>query len=253
MSLYRFVYYSGIAGGWAALLAWMLAERLLFTGGGMGTVIGVAALVGAAIGGGLNLASGMANARWQRQLSRLLAGFLAGGIGGALGGLAGNLVFLRVSGWLFAGRTIGWTLMGLAIGAAGGICDKSRRQTRNGALGGAIGGLLGGLLFDPLTAAGSGMAARATAFVILGVSIGALVGLAQLVLKEAWLTVVNGYRPGREWILGRDVTTLGRGDHLPLPFWGIRAGTWNQNTPGSCGSPTAPSSSKTTTAGWGRD
>ena len=101
-----------------------------------------------------------------------------------------------------------------------GIWDKSRRQTRNGALGGAIGGLLGGLLFDPLTGAGSGMAARATAFVILGVSIGALVGLAQLVLKEAWLTVVDGYRPGREWIIGQDVTTLGRGDHLPLPFLG---------------------------------
>ena len=230
MSLYRFVYYSGVAGGWAALLAWMLAEGLLWRhGGGMGTVIGVAALVGAAIGGGLNLASGTANALWQRQLPRFLAGILGGGVGGAVGGLAGNLAFLllglltgpdRVSGWLFAGRALGWSLMGLAIGAAGGICDKSRRQTRNGALGGAIGGLLGGLLFDPLTAAGSGMAARATAFVILGASIGALVGLAQLVLKEAWLTVVNGYRPGREWIIGQDVTILGRGDHLPLPFLG---------------------------------
>ena len=34
------------------------------------------------------------------------------------------------------------------------------------------------------------------------------------------MTVVDGYRPGREWIIGQDVTTLGRGDHLPLPFLG---------------------------------
>jgi hypothetical protein len=58
------------------------------------------------------------------------------------------------------------------------------------------------------------------AFVILGVSIGALVGLTHVVLMEAWLTVVDGFRPGRQLILTKPVTFLGRGDHLPLPFLG---------------------------------
>jgi len=64
------------------------------------------------------------------------------------------------------------------------------------------------------------MFSRALAFVILGLSVGALIGLTQVVLKEAWLTVVDGFRPGRQLILSQSVTTLGRGDHLPLPFLG---------------------------------
>jgi hypothetical protein len=99
---------------------------------------------------------------------------------------------------------------------------RTSRKLRNGALGGFCGGLLGGTLFGiiRMTAAGSVLTARAIAFVILGVSIGALVGLTQVVLKEAWLTVLDGFRPGRQLILAQNVTTLGRGDHLPLPFLG---------------------------------
>ena len=47
MSLGRFVYYSAVVGGWAAFLAWMLAEALVLHGGsqfGMAVVVGVAAL-----------------------------------------------------------------------------------------------------------------------------------------------------------------------------------------------------------------
>ncbi len=220
MSLGRFVYYCAVVGGWAAFAAWMLAEGLLLHGGeafGTLTVMGVGALVGAAIGAGLNLVSGMTNAQWRRQLARLPSGLLGGGIGGAVGGLLGNLAFLVLP--LTLSRAVGWMIMGLAIGAAEGIYEKSSRKCRNGAIGGALGGLLGGLLFQAI-ASDSSMAARATAFVILGTAIGALVGLTQLVLKEAWLTVVDGFRPGRELILGQNVTMLGRGDHLPLPFLG---------------------------------
>jgi hypothetical protein len=41
-----------------------------------------------------------------------------------------------------------------------------------------------------------------------------------VILKEAWLTVLDGYRPGRQLILTQPVTTLGRAEHLPLPFMG---------------------------------
>jgi hypothetical protein len=54
----------------------------------------------------------------------------------------------------------------------------------------------------------------------LGLCLGALIGLTQVVLREAWLTVVDGYRTGRQLIISRPVTVLGRGDHLPLPFLG---------------------------------
>ena len=44
-----------------------------------------------------------------------------------------------------------------------------------------------------------------------------------MVLKEAWLTVLDGFRPGRQLILSRELTVLGRADHLPLPLLGPAA------------------------------
>jgi hypothetical protein len=46
------------------------------------------------------------------------------------------------------------------------------------------------------------------------------VSLAQVVLRDAWLTVVDGYRTGRQLDLTRAVTVLGRSDMSPLPFLG---------------------------------
>jgi hypothetical protein len=120
-------------------------------------------------------------------------------------------------------RALGWLIMGLGIGVVDGIFDRSVNKIRNGLIGGGIGGLVGGLLFDPLTrliASPTGMASRATAFVILGLCIGTGIGLVQVVLKEAWLTVLDGYRPGRQLILAQPVTVLGRAEHIALPFLG---------------------------------
>jgi hypothetical protein len=171
---------------------------------------------------GLNLLAGMAHAQWKRIASRLITGFFGGLLGGGIGGALGNLLYDAIG----VPRALGWMIMGAAIGCAEGVYEQSNRKLRNGLIGGCLGGLLGGLLFEPisnLTASGSGMTARATAFVILGIAVGALIGLTQVVLKEAWLTVVDGFRPGRQLILSQTVTTLGRGDHLPLPLLGYSA------------------------------
>jgi hypothetical protein len=219
MSLSRFVYYSAIIGGWAALAAWAVLEAVLLRGGsefGAGTVTATGAVVGAAIGAGLNLVSGTANAQWRKQIRRAAAGVLGGGIGGALGGLAGQAMV--AANLPFA---LGWVVMGAAIGVAEGCCDRSITKVRNGLLGGTLGGLLGGLLFTPVSHAGSDLSGRALAFTILGISIGALIGLTHVALRHAWLTVLEGFRPGRQLILGQTATMLGRGDHLPLPLLGV--------------------------------
>ena len=218
MSLGRFVYYCAVVGGWMAFLAWMLAEGLFLHGE---SDVGIAqnfvtfALVGAALGGGLNLVAGLANPQWKRQLHRFLLGLDVRRRRRHCRKPAGKPPLQP------AGTLAGRGLDGPGPGHRRHRRNrgKSVRKCRNGALGGTLGGLLGGLLFN-LLASGSGMAARATAFVVLGVAIGALVGLTQLVLKEAWLTVVDGFRPGRELILGQNVTLLGRGNHLPLPLLG---------------------------------
>ena len=82
---------------------------------------------------------------------------------------------------------------------------------------------MGGLLFDwicTLELTASGRSSRAAAFVVLGLSIGTAIGLAHYVFRVAWVTVVDGFRTGRQLNLTQPVTKLGRGDHLPLPFLG---------------------------------
>ena len=217
MSLGRLVYYSAVLAGWAALFAWIVAEWVIL-GRLPLEVLLTAAIVGGAIGCAVNVAAGMSGTGLQALLKRAAPGFLGGAIGGAVGGLIGDVAY-----GIGLPRGLGWMLMGVGIGMVEGIQERSFEKVRNGLIGGAIGGLIGGFLFDPvqaLAASGSGMSSRATAFVVLGLSIGACIGLAHVVLKEAWLTVLDGYRPGRQLILSRPVTTLGRADHLPLPFLG---------------------------------
>ena len=219
MSFFRFVYYSGVVSGWCAFAAWLVSQFIPeFKPKSLYVAI-VAALVGAAIGLGLNVVAGMANAHWRLLARRAAAGLLAGAAGGACGGFLGNVFYALLG----CPRFLGWTIMGLAIGCADGLYERSPRKLRNGLIGGGLGGMVGGLLFDPLAHAGAGLAARATAFVILGVAVGTLIGLAQILLKEAWITVVDGFRPGRQLILSQNVTVLGRADHLPLPLLGFAA------------------------------
>jgi hypothetical protein len=223
MSFVRIVYYSALAGGWGAFIGWLLAEMLFFRAGqAEGTVqaAAVAALVGGAVGLGLSVVGGLANGRLSQIALRALPGVVTGGFGGAVGGLVGDVLYQLLPS---LGRAPGWMIVGMGIGMVEGVYERSASKLRNGLIGGALGGLLGGVLFDPILHSvvhGSGMSSRAIAFVILGLAIGALVGLVQVVLKDAWLTVLDGYRPGRQLILSRQVTALGRGDHLPLPFIG---------------------------------
>ncbi|HEV3166094.1 MAG TPA: FHA domain-containing protein [Isosphaeraceae bacterium] len=222
MSLLRLIYYSAVVGGWAAFLGWLVSELALSPGaqqGGAMLVVITCALVGAAIGAGLNLVAGMANAQWKQQLKRVLTGLIAGGLGGAIGGGIGDFLFSSLG----LPRAFGWMIMGAGIGIVEGLYERSKSKVRNGLIGGAIGGLIGGFLFDPILAAiasQTGMTSRATAFVILGMCIGVLIGLVQVVLKEAWLTVLDGYRPGRQLILSQEVTVIGRGEWTALPFLG---------------------------------
>ena len=219
MSLNRLIYYSAIIGGWSAFLGWMVSEFLTRRPrrGGRTGVIVMCALVGGAIGEGLNLVAGMANGQWKQQIKRVVPGLIAGGVGGAVGGFLGDILFSSFR----LPRAFGWMIMGAGIGVVEGLYERSPAKLRNGLIGGAIGGLVGGFLFDPilaLIASSSGMSSRATAFVILGMCIGILIGLVKVVFKAAWLTVLDGYRPGRQLILSESQTILGSAEYATLPF-----------------------------------
>lgn len=220
MSFRRFVFYCAFIGGWAAFAGWLLSEAIFLrrsTDISAITIILTSALVGGSICGGLNLLAGAAHGTLRDNLPRLWIGLVGGVVGGALGGLIGNLLFsIHPSSLL---RALGWMFMGMGIGVVEGLYDRSWKKIRNGLLGGGAGGLLGGLLIDPVASLiGGVMASRATAFVFLGLCIGLFVGLAQVILKEAWLTVVEGFRPGRQVVLNFAETLLGTSEKAQLPF-----------------------------------
>ena len=191
MSLRRFVYYSALIAGWAALGGWFVSELLrnrINPEAATLLVVMTAGTIGGAIGLGLNVLAGMSNAQWRQLLRRALPGLVGGGLGGIAGGLVGQSSTsadfpARSAGSLSGGnRRRRGTLRTIAT-------QDPQRPDRRG-----IGGLLGGLLFDPivrLTATESGMSSRAIAFVVLGLCIGASIGLAQVVLRDAWLTVLT--------------------------------------------------------------
>jgi hypothetical protein len=223
MSFPRLIFYSAMVGGWAAFVGWLLCEVLLLRRGaqvGDLDMVLTAALVGSLVGGGLNFLAGAANGPVLRALPRLAIGFAVGLFVGAVGCLLGNLVYLILPRALeIVARALGWIVMGLGIGAVEGLTDLSLRKLRNGLIGGAVGGLLGGLFFTVVFwIIGNPMSSRAVALVVLGMCIGLSVGLAQVMLREAALTVEAGFRPGRQLLLSSAETFLGTSEKAQLCF-----------------------------------
>jgi hypothetical protein len=230
MTFRLFIYYCALGGGWAALLAWGVVEvlgilnidNLVVRAGLIGGILGM--LVAATIA----FVDGLLNAVGGQRLNRALVGGAVGFPGGLLGAVVGEL--LREGGLpLF----LGWMIAGVFIGASVGVFDVLRAQlargdvrgpvkkVRNGVCGGFLGGFVGGAPFGMLLALQSlPLSKLAIGLVILGLCIGLLIGLAQVVLKEAWLVVESGRRAGRQMMLTRDETTIGRAEQCDLGLFG---------------------------------
>jgi hypothetical protein len=244
MSFKLFIYYSAVCSAWAAFLGWGLGRWLAATeytyldaqikGVALGTLVALALALVDALGNRAGRKLG--------DLARPVA--LAAGVG-FVGGLIGALVgvflvrTLAKSGhWLVTPFCIilGWTVTGLAVGASVGVYDilarlqrkespsGALRKVKNGLLGGTLGGLVGSLLYVVVQA----VFARdvplripsAVGFVALGLFIGLLIGLAQVILKEAWIKVEAGFRPGRELMLTKPEITIGRAESCDIGLFG---------------------------------
>ncbi|MHB1424035.1 MAG: FHA domain-containing protein [Gemmataceae bacterium] len=231
MSFRLFIYYCAICGGWAAFVTW----GILAATGLRGDIKPYqwAALTGALLGMILAAAIGgvdaMLNAVGSQRYVRVGICLGIGLFGGLLGGFVGEFLHGTLRFPVF----IGWMLTGGCIGASIGIYDLLRslstkgeirvplKKTLNGVYGGLLGGFLGGLPFGLLM--GRSAIPRtdlAISLVILGLCIGLLIGLAQVFLKEAWLKVAQGFRPGRELLLAKDETTIGRAESCDLGLFG---------------------------------
>jgi hypothetical protein len=242
MSFRVFIYYCALCGGWSALAGWAVGRILSPDIGARVRQAGIRGLfLGLMVALGLGLVDALWNLtlrRWGQVAMRVLVAVLVGAVGGLIGGMLGQWLLDRNE-FLFI---FGWTLTGLLIGTSIGVYEilaglmrqenvtLPRRKLIKCLVGGAVGGLLGGLLALFLRNAWHKAfgdkdpdwlwSPTAWGFVALGMCIGLLVGLAQVILKEAWIKVEAGFRPGREMILSKEKTTIGRAEACDLGLFG---------------------------------
>jgi hypothetical protein len=234
MSFQLFIYYSAICGGWAALLAAavVLGLGIPEIASALARTAVIGALLGGFVGSAIGLVDGLLNDKGADRLLRAglcgLLGVLAGLIGATIGQLTLEYIGLpALFGWMIAGALIGASIgtFDIARGWMGGDPGAGWRKVFNGLIGGLLGGLLGGLPFTlvqnfQVLSEWFPRSSLATCLVLLGLLIGLAIGLAQIMLKEAWIRVEEGFRPGRELLLAKEETTIGRGEGCDLGLFG---------------------------------
>lgn len=244
MSFRLFIYYCALCGGGGAFLGWMLGRPFHFHND-----ILTQGLKGMFLGLSVALALALVDALWMFSLRRFFAILLrvvTAVLVGTMGGLLGGMVSQALYGWkeypVFL--VFGWTITGFLIGVSLGVFDllscllrgqepgAALRKVFKGVLGGTLGGILGGLLSLQLLGGWMRLlggnpdiesqlwSPSAWGFVALGICIGLLIGLAQVILKEAWLKVEAGFRTGREMILSKPEITIGRSENCDIGLFG---------------------------------
>ncbi|HEV3258422.1 MAG TPA: FHA domain-containing protein [Gemmataceae bacterium] len=243
MTFRLFIYYCALYGGCAAFVGWMLGQ--MAAGPDMDNQVAKAAIKGLLLGMLLALGLALVDGLWSFSLGqivpvalRTVVAVVVGTLGGLIGGIIGEVLY----GWLSFFLVVGWVITGLLIGASLGAFDVlsaairqenlrgARRKLVNGILGGAVGGVVGGVLLVLLRGLWAGVfrdkssdllwSPSATGFIALGMCIGLSIGLAQVILKEAWVRVEAGFRAGRELILSKEQTTIGRGEACDIGLFG---------------------------------
>jgi Inner membrane component of T3SS, cytoplasmic domain len=192
------------------------------------------AVVAAMIGLGIGAADGIVCRIPQRAILGGLVGALVGFVGGLVSGVIAEIIYAplttaaasqlasesagaRSVGFLLqmVARMLAWTLAGAAMGLGQGIALRSPRLLSYGFLGGVIGGMLGGLLFDPLDLVVLGADrvgaewARLIGFAVIGAAVGAMIGIVELMTRDAWLRMIEGPLAGKEFLMFRDVMNIG--------------------------------------------
>lgn len=220
---------AGLIGG---LLAWIANEP--WFGASDSTALGTYAVVmiftaiaGSLIGAALGVVEGLLSAAYLKALKDAGLGLLIGAVGGALAGGIAQFAFAlivpdtnAVTVRLIIARTIGWALAGLGIGLAQGVRYFNFSRILNGLIGGAIGGFVGGILFDVVgMILAGGAISRLVGLAVIGAATGAAIGLLEEIRKQAWITIVEGPLTGKEYILFKQVTTIGSAPHCDIPLF----------------------------------
>ena len=112
-------------------------------------------------------------------------------------------------------RGIAWSLAGAAVGLGQGVALRSKKLALNGLVGGMVGALIGGLLFDPIdrlvhdSSFHSAALSRAVGLAVIGTVTGLMIGIVELLAREAWVKMLTGPLAGKEFVLYKNPTLIG--------------------------------------------
>jgi len=178
------------------------------------------------------MADGLISRAWRRAGLCAVVGLSTGLALGLLASLVGDLLYAVGEGWLkrpagegatlfsflaqMVVRGLAWAVIGTSMGLGQGIALRSKRMALNGLLGGVVGALLGGLLFDPIDRllhapellAGAELS-RAIGFTVVGLTTGLMIGVVELLARDAWLKMLAGPLAGKEFVLFKNPTCIG--------------------------------------------
>ena len=247
MSLQAKTFLNLLAGGLAGVLAWVLTDltgwftdifqphRMVVSGlFGDPKYLLYGTLFGLLLGLMLAVVDSLSIGSQRRLIQTLALGAGIGAVGGWVGLSLGQSVFGTIVGngseeitspgrffvLLFA-RALGWSLIGGTVGAAQGVVSRSPLIARQGAFGGLIGGFLGGSAFEILNGLEFPSAlSRLIALVAVGALAGFFVGVVQNLFKQAWVRVVLGKNEGKEYLIAKPITTVGRGELSDIGLYG---------------------------------
>ena len=242
MSLQAKTYLNLLAGAFAGLLAWVLIDltgwfndilnaRQVVNGG---KYLLIGAIFGLLLGLLLAIVDSLSLSSRRRITETLVSGAGIGAIGGWVGLWLGQLVYSVLAGpggneassagrflVLLVARAFGYAVIGAVVGAAQGIVSRSGVIARQGAFGGFVGGLLGGAMFQIGNGLGFTAAfSRLVALAATGALAGFFVGLVQNLLKQAWIRVVLGRNEGKEYLIAKPITTIGRSELADIGLFG---------------------------------
>lgn len=223
----------------AGTAAWPFMEFLLgvqehFPGYLLFSLVSGAAL-GLTYGTFFGTADGIIAGRWFRIAQGAGAGAVLGLVGGALGFLSaqglfmvlGELIFTgssQIRGWaLTLSRALGWSILGLFVGAVEGVRARSLRKSGIGMLGGFTGGLFGGVVLEALGILLPGAAlGTLVGLTVFGGCIGLSYGLVERSLSYGALRVLNGPFKGKEFILNQRLIRIGSDARCDVLLEGYR-------------------------------
>lgn len=235
-------FYLMIAGALGAFIAWAVIEPYFDDNKVSEGANFIAALLLLSVGGLTGLMIGCMEGILARNFFRALKagglGFLIGFGGGIASAVVAGSLFQfiwplgiaivgqeaaadpasHLSGFLLLviQRSSIWALLCMAVGLGPGIALKAKKLIMNGFLGGLLGGAIGGFLFDPINYIVSGgtlmygaEVSRAIGFSVVGGCAGLMIGLVEMISKEAWLVMTEGPLKGKQFIIYKDPTVIG--------------------------------------------